>query len=146
MRRFLAFAFAFTVVASSASAQNQLITGSPGQRHAQVTPPQPIRNPFPMPAARYEATVSKVLEKLRHLRPTGPVTQSDINKAILLFRDCSSNIEADGYVTMGEMKHCNQVLINFKRERQHEIMMSSSPDEWGQWARQSGAGQHQQHH
>jgi hypothetical protein len=104
--------------------------------HAQQTQP-PHRVPgFPMRATEFETTVQLVLTRLRSLRPVGPVTTGDINKGILLYRDCTARIEADGVVTFAEMNYCNDVLRNFEREKMREIMMSSTPDEWAKWSQQ----------
>jgi hypothetical protein len=111
------------------------------QIQARLTPQQQQRanGGFPMTADAYEKIVQRVLKRVRAMRPIGPVTSGDINKGVLLFRDCTSRVESDGVVTFAEMHYCNEVIRTFQREKLHEIMMSSTPDEWKQWMQQSAA-------
>lgn len=97
-----------------------------------------------MTAARYEQVVSKTLDRLRAMPPIGPVSRGDINALILRIRDCSSAIEADGWVTQAEASRCNAMIMGIIRQRRHEIMLSSTPEQWAQWGQQAKAalGQH----
>jgi hypothetical protein len=97
-----------------------------------------IKNPYPMPAARYEITVSKSLQALRAMHPMGPITQGDINKALLLVRDCAMRVEADGIVTMGEMRMCNNMFADLKRQVSTQAMANSTTSDWERWAAQNG--------
>ena len=106
------------------------------QQHAHL---RAMAHPGPMSAAAYEVKVQKGLNMLRAMRPFGPVTQSDINQAILLGRDCASTVEADGVVTDAEFKYCDKVMNDFYRQKLHELLVSSSPDEWKAWAQQGKA-------
>jgi hypothetical protein len=88
---------------------------------------------FPMTSAQYEHNVGKLLDVLHKAKPTGPITSGDLNKAILIVRDCASNAEADGVVTQKEAQFCRAQLTQFKRERLREVMATSTPEQWARW-------------
>jgi hypothetical protein len=98
--------------------------------------PAPKLVSYPMPAAQYEAHVSKILKVLREARPIGPITRADFDKAIFITRECASTVEADGIVTASEAQGCRARLVQFKRERLREIMATSSPADWARWRAQ----------
>ena len=127
---------------SGASAQQKWTIPGPQNTHAHTQ--QHAQVHFPIPAAVYEAKISKALEKLRTARPIGPITQGDVNKVILLIRECASRVEADGYVTAAEMTSCNNVVARYKQTRAVEVMATTDSSDWARWAAQS---QHTaQHH
>lgn len=137
-----AFGLALTLVDGGASAQQRLTMPGP----AAHKPTHTVVNSFPMPAAQYELIVSKALEKMRGVHPVGPVTQGDLNKVILLFRDCASHVEADGYVTIAESNRCTQVVRAYKQERMVEVMANSGPSDWQRWSGQVAANSGSTHH
>ena len=142
MRKLLAslvFAGTFVIVPGASAQQHNATTNTTQQPHTSLRAAEnaaPPRNPFPIPAARYHLIISKRLQVLRAMHPVGPITQGDINKAILLMSDCASNVEADGIVTQAEMQHCNAVITALKRERTREVMATSTPEDWVRWERQ----------
>ena len=110
-----------------------------GQASAQQQPTPTPGKIYPMSTAAYDVYVQRALARMRALRPVGPVTQADINLGVLLYRDCTSTIEADGVVTEGEHNYCAKVLQDFMTQKMHEIMLSSTPDQWRQWMQQATA-------
>jgi hypothetical protein len=133
-----AFGLAFTLVDSGASAQQHQTT--------QTTQATPAPHFFPMPAATYEVVISKALEKMRAVKPVGPMTQGDLNKVILLLRECASRAEADGIVTAAEMNGCNAQIRYYKQERMVEVMANSGPSEWQRWSSQVAQTNGSAHH
>jgi len=115
------------VASPIASAQQQQ------QQHAQQHHPNANIVRFPMPAASYHLRIDRMLTMLRKARPVGPVSQGDLNKAILIIKDCAMRAEADGIVTQAEATGCRAQLTEFKRERFREIMATSSPADWARW-------------
>ena len=65
---------------------------------------------FPATAARYDVYASFMVDLIRKQAGHGPITQGDVNKAVLAMKDCTSKIEAKGYVTQADATACNQVL------------------------------------
>jgi hypothetical protein len=97
------------------------------EAHAQQAMPQPLPQTggttttthvrhhypplvFPATAARYDVYASFMVDLIRKQAGHGPITQGDVNKAVLVMKDCTSKIEAKGYVTQADATACNQVL------------------------------------
>lgn len=142
MKKLLGVLLAGVVLTSvdGASAQQKWTIPGPQNTHAHT---QHAQVHFPIPASVYELKISKALEKLRASRPVGPITQGDLNKVILLLRECASRVEADGYVTVAEMTSCNHVVYQYKQERLVEVMATSDSSDWQRWSSQTN---HPQHH
>ncbi len=134
----LAFTVTCVVVPNASAQQRNTMTTTNGN-HTTTTPPNPnaVKLPYPVSAARYEQFVSARLTMLRNARPIGPLSQGDINKVILLVRDCAMRVEADGVVTHNEMRQCNAIINTFTKERVREIKASSTAEDWARWAAQS---------
>ena len=92
-----------------------------------------------MTAQQYEMVVQKGLSIMRAMRPVGPITQADINGGILLARDCATTVEADGVVTPAEYRYCSNLVGNYMNDKFHDVMLSGTPDQLAQWARQAQA-------
>jgi len=71
---------------------------------------------FPATAARYEIYVHFLLDTIRKAAGHRGITQGDVNKAVLTLKDCTSKIEADGYVTQGENQYCMGVFSSTMHE------------------------------
>lgn len=124
-------ALASTLVPGVVAAQQRPQT--PATQPAQAHPPPP---PFPMSAARYEASITKTLTHFRTMQPVGPITRGDLNVLVLRLRECATVVEADGWVTRREALSCNGVMRAYISQRRREIMLSSGPDQWKRWAQQ----------
>ena len=74
----------------------------------------PLR--FPATAARYEIYVHFLLDTIRKAAGHRGITQGDVNKAVLTLKDCTSKIEADGYVTQNENQYCMNVFSSTLHE------------------------------
>ena len=132
----LALGAAFTL-APSASAQQatsnlqrqmDAARKQQAQSHAAV-------HAFPIPASYYHAKMAKALERLRTMTLRGPITAADVNKAILRMKECEAAVTADGVVTAAEMRYCNNVMTQMRREKVHEIMATTGPDDWARWGK-----------
>ena len=94
-----------------ANAQQQQITPLPKPVH-----PLPKLRHFPIPASDYEQYVQWYLQVLRTMPARYHVQQGEVDSVILLLKDCSSKVEADGYVTRREMDYCNNQMFAKIRE------------------------------
>jgi hypothetical protein len=98
---------------------------------------------FPVRASQYHQLVERTLRMMRSVAGIGPITQGDVDKVILGYRECVAGIEADGVVTDKESNYCNRVAKSLIRQ-QVRIYMQASPEQQAQWARQAMANAHQQ--
>lgn len=117
MKRFLCI----TAVVSAMLFQG--VQANAQQTHQHVDPlPRPTHKlpplqHFPVRAADYEQYVQYYLVVLRSLPGRYHMNPGDLDPVILNLKECSSKIEADGYVTRREMDYCHNQMIT----KMHEV-------------------------
>ena len=101
---------------TAASAQQR-----PTPTHMALPPPpkalQSLR--FPAPADKYDQLAQWYLALFRQFPARFHVAQADTDLLILLLKDCTARIEADGIVTEGEHKYCRRQTL----AKAHELMV-----------------------
>lgn len=109
-------------VDASAQQRPEPVGGGEQQQQQQIDIPKPNQPlpvlRYPAPAANYERYVQYWLQLLRSMPSSRyHVAQVDVDSAVLMLKDCSARIEADGYVTRNEAKACRKQMM----AKLHEI-------------------------
>jgi hypothetical protein len=121
----LLLALVMVTVGAVASAQNRpqpIPSGDDGNAQAasSTSATRPSHLPpmhYPATAWRYHKHVEFMLGLLQKAVGRAHVTQGDVNKVVLVLKDCAAHAEADGYVTREEGQHCQTVVY----EKLHEL-------------------------
>jgi len=114
----------FVLVAVSANAQQRPEPIDNTDANAQNQHKIPIIKHFPCTAAEYDKFIKWEMGMLQTTAARFPEMHAEFNKVVLRVRDCTSMVEADGYVTQSEFQFCDRRLEETIREIKRSYQLS----------------------
>jgi hypothetical protein len=122
----------FAAVDASAQQRPQPLPTNTG--NTSTTGGDPLHKPlpplhYPAPASTYQAYVNFYAALLRQAGTKFNVAPGDIDKAMLLLKDCAARVQADGYVTLAEARYCRVLTMRKVHELAAPYMIKHAAEQ-----------------